>query len=142
MNLAAEGSKISVSLGPEWNMNSREKFAGGLVLGFEYNFLYYYPFALGLIISASNNFRGFTVAETTAMFRWYYSPEEMSVRFFAQIEAGVYLIPEDGTVLSMFNGGIRLGYRIPFNTFLYCEPYGRLGYPFVFGMGVMVGWRF
>jgi hypothetical protein len=36
---------------------------------------------------------------------------------------------------------LRGGYRMPVGSLWYIEPYGRGGYPFVFGIGVMAGVR-
>jgi hypothetical protein len=141
MNVHGQAPNISVSLGPEWNMNSRENFAGGVVLGFDYNFLYFHPCAAGLTVTAGSNFDGFTAVEAVAMLRWYYSEGEPSSGLFGQPEMGVYFILENETVSPIFDGGIRAGYRIHFNPSFYFEPYGRLGYPFVFGIGVTAGVR-
>jgi hypothetical protein len=46
---------------------------------------------------------------------------------------------EDEDVTPLFDGGLRVGFRIPVGERYYIEPYGRGGYPFVFGIGVMVG---
>jgi hypothetical protein len=139
MNLYAQETKAAVGLGLEWNMNSRVNFAGGAVLGFDYRFLRY--FAAGLTVTASSNFDGITVIEPTALFRWYFLGKGHS-GFFAQAEAGAYLILEEGVVNPLFDGGLRGGYRLPLKQRFYVEPYGRLGYPFAFGAGVMTGVRF
>jgi hypothetical protein len=139
MNVHAQDSKVAVGLGPEWNMNSREKFAGGAVLGLGFNFLQ--SFSAGLNFTASHNFNGITVLEPAAFFRWYFLRKE-SFNLFVQADAGAYLILEEGELTPLFDGGLRVGIRIPLGKRFYVEPYGRGGYPFVFGVGVMAGVRF
>jgi len=131
--------KFAVSLGLEWNMNSRENFAGGAVLGFDFNLS---PlFAIGLTATYSNNFSGISVIEPAALFRWYILGSGHS-GFFAQADLGAYLVLEDEELTPVFLGGLRGGIRLPLGTSFYVEPYGRVGYPFVFGIGVMAGIRF
>jgi hypothetical protein len=139
MNLSAQEPATAVGLGLEFNMNAREKYAGDAVLSFDYSFLR--SFAAGLTVTASSNFGGITVIEPTAMFRWYFLGKGHS-GLFAQAEAGAYLILEDGDKTFMFDGGLRIGYRFPLGKRFYVEPYGRGGYPFVFGFGVVAGMRF
>jgi hypothetical protein len=136
VNLSAQEPAMSLGLGLEWDMNSRENFAGGAALGFDYNFLQ--SFAAGLTVTASSNFNGITVMEPVAMFRWYFLGKGHS-GLFAQVDAGVYLVLEDGDLTSLFDGGLRAGIRLPFGRRFYVEPYGRAGYPFAFGIGVMTG---
>ncbi|MCL2196633.1 MAG: hypothetical protein FWB77_03355 [Treponema sp.] len=62
--------KIAISLGPEFNMNSRENFAGGMVLGFDVSFAS--AFAAGITVTASYNFFEIFVLEPSALFRWYF----------------------------------------------------------------------
>jgi hypothetical protein len=138
MNLYAQEPIMAVGFGLEWNMNSRQNFAGGAVLGFDYSFMQ--SFAAGLTITASSNFGGITVIEPVAMFRWYFLGSGHN-GFFAQAELGAYLILEDGLTI-MFDGGLRAGFRLPLGQRFYVEPYGRLGYPFAYGLGVMAGMRF
>jgi hypothetical protein len=106
INLPAQEPAIAVGLGLEFNMNAREKYAGGAVLNFDYSFLR--SFAAGLTVTASNNFDGIMVIEPTAMFRWYFLGKGHS-GLFAQADLGAYLILEDGDKTFMFDGGIRLG---------------------------------
>jgi len=46
----AQEKKMALGLGPEFNMNSRENFAGGAALGFDYNIAR--SFAAGLTVTA------------------------------------------------------------------------------------------
>lgn len=136
----AEGGakKAALGLGPEWNMNARVNFAAGAVLGFDVNLSA--SFALGLTVTASNNFSGITVIEPAALFRWYVLGGYGG--FFVQADGGAYLILEDGGLTPLFDGGLRAGFRLPLAKSFYLEPYGRMGYPFVFGIGALAGIRF
>jgi hypothetical protein len=128
--------KAAVGLGPEWNMNSRYNFAGGTVLSFNYNLPFY--FAVGFNAGASSNFTGIAVMEGAALFRWYFLRSGYT-GFFAQADLGAFLIFENEEINPLFLGGLQGGYRLPFGKSFYVEPYGRLGYPFVFGIGVITG---
>ena len=129
----------AAGVGPEWNMNSREDFAMGAVLGFDINL----PgmFAAGLTAAYSNNFSGIQVIEPAALFRWYFLPNDHT-GLFVQADLGAYLILEDGEIEPMFLGGLRAGIRLPLGAMFYAEPYGRVGYPFMFGIGALAGVRF
>jgi len=133
------GKKMAISLGPEWNMNARENFAVGAVLGFDYNLGS--SFAVGINVTASSNFSGITVIEPAAMLRWYFLGSNHT-GLFAQAEAGTYLVFEDSEVTPMFLGSLRGGFRLPLGFLFFVEPFGRVGYPFMFGVGVLAGVRF
>ena len=132
----AQEKRAAVGAGVEWNMNSREHFAGGAALGFNYSLPY--AFAAGLSVSGSTNFFGIAVVETSALLRRYF-PGTRHDGFFAQADAGLFLVLEDGEAIPMFLGGLRAGYRLPLGSSWYIEPYSRFGYPFVFGIGVSGG---
>jgi len=138
MNLSAQEKKVALGIGAEWNMNSRENFAGGAVLAFDYPLPH--SFAVGLNATASSNFSGITVIEPAALFRWYFLGGQNG--FFVQADCGAYLILEDGEFTAMFLGGLRGGFRVPLKTNFYIEPYGRIGYPFAFGVGALAGIKF
>jgi len=130
--------KFAVGLGLEFNMNSPKRYAGGVVLGFDYNLPYF--LAVGFTAAYSNNFFGFSVMEPAALFRWYFLGKKYT-GFFAQADIGASLIFERGALIPMFLGGLRGGYRFPLGSSFYVEPFGRLGYPFAFGIGVIAGIR-
>jgi len=138
VNLYAQEKKAAVGVGAEWNMNSRENFAGGTVLAFDYAVTP--AFAIGLNATASSNFSGTTVIEPAALFRWYVMGG--FTVFFLQADIGAFFFFDEGEKIPFLLGGIRGGLRIPFKSAFYVEPYGRLGYPFAFGIGVLVGIRF
>jgi len=135
--------KMAFGMGPEWNMNSRHNFAGGLVLGFGYNLPASVPLALGINVTGSSNFSQTVVLEAAPYLRWYFMGAGHT-GFFAQADVGIYYVMEDlnkkdRNVFDMFNGGLRAGYRLPMGSLFYVEPYARAGYPFVFGIGLMTG---
>jgi len=144
-NKGAGNHKISIGAGPEFNMNSRENFAGGFSLVFDYG-LPTLPLAFGLSAAASYNFLNSAVMEAASFFRWYF-PGVKHSGFFAQADLGFYYIMEDIATrdverFPMFLGGLRAGYRLPLGQSFYLEPYGRAGYPFAFGAGLLAGIRF
>ncbi|MCL2763531.1 MAG: hypothetical protein FWD36_10105 [Treponema sp.] len=154
---ADDSPKMAVSIGHEWNMNSRDNFAGGTVLTFDYNLpqtirqLALPPFAAGLTVTISNNFNGFTVLETAALFRWYFLNKggdgwnwltKDYGGFFAQADIGFTITVEDSETTPYFLGGLRAGFRLPLGKMFFIEPFGRLGYPFAFGTGATAGIKF
>ena len=138
----AQEPKMALGLGPEFNMDSRENFAGGAVLAFTFNLpVAAVPLAVGLTVTGSYNFDGIFVGEPAALFRWYFLGGGHT-GLFVQADLGAFLILEDGDLTPLFNGGLRAGYRVPLGEMFYLEPYARGGYPFVFGVGLMAGLRF
>ena len=133
------GKKVSIGIGPEWNMNSRENFAMGGVFSFTINLAN--SLAVGVTAAYSNNFSNIQVIEPAALFRWYILSKDHT-GLFAQADVGAYLIFEDGEIEPMFMGGIKAGIRLPLGKMFFIEPYGRMGYPFVFGVGALVGVKF
>jgi len=134
--------KFAVGAGLEWDMNSRKNFAMGAALGFDYNLpVAKFPFATGVTLTASTNFSGFSVLEPAALFRWYFLGKGHT-GFFTQADVGAFLVFENGDFIPMFLGGLRGGFRMPLGSMFYAEPYGRLGYPFAFGIGALAGIRF
>ena len=112
---------------------------GGAALNFEYRLNYHA--ALGIILSASNNFFGITVLEPTAFIRGYIWENCHGLLFF-QVDFGPFFILEEGDVIVLPELGLRAGFRKPLGKSYYIEPFGRLGYPFAFGVGVVTGKRF
>jgi len=131
-------SIAAIGAGLEWNMNSRENFAMGGVLSFDVNLGS--SFAAGINATFSANFFGFYVIEPAALFRWYFLGKNHT-GFFAQAEGGAFIIFDNNKTSIMPLGGLRAGFRLPLGQKFYIEPYGRIGYPFAFGMGVMAGIR-
>ena len=129
-------NSFSIGLGPEWNMDSRHDFAIGAVLGLTYNL--FDNFAMGFDVSGSSNFGNIHTLEPYVFLR-YYLQNKSYAGFFIQADAGVFLLfeNEDFSPEPLF--GFGGGYRHHFGSSFYLEPYGRLGYPYAFGIGLMVG---
>ena len=136
LNAFTQEKKMAAGLGLEWNMNARRYYAAGTALGFEYKLPSH--FAIGLTVTGSSNFSGFSVIEPTVFLRGYIQKEENS-GFFLQIDVGPFIIFEEGKTIPMFEVGARGGYRFILGSSFYIEPYGRLGYPFAFGIGAIAG---
>jgi hemin uptake protein HemP len=132
-------NKMAVAAGAEWNMNSRNNFAGGAALAFDHNLGA--SFALGINAAVSYNFAEIVVVEPAAFFRWYFLGSNHT-GWFAQTDLGAYLVFEDDELTTLFLGGLRGGIRLPLGNTFFIEPYGRVGYPFMFGVGVLAGVRF
>ena len=135
----SSNSKMAIGIGPEWNMNSRDNFAAGAVLTFDFNIGS--SFAAGINASASYNFDGIFVIEPAVTFRWYFLGSDHT-GWFVQADAGAYLVLEDGDIVPLFMGGLRGGLRLPLGDRFFVEPFGRVGYPFMFGVGALAGIRF
>jgi hypothetical protein len=132
----AQEKKMSLGVGAEWNMASRHDFAGGAVL----NFLYNLPGAtsLGLSFTGSMNFNNIYVLEPAFLVRKYFS-QDIHSGFFVQFNTGAFIALEEKGITTMVMSGLAAGYRAQLGSSFYIEPYGRLGYPFAFGLGVMAG---
>jgi len=133
---------MSVSIGPEFNYNSEEYFAGGFVFAIDYQ-LPVSPLrlAIGLTTTYSYDFGETTTLETAGSFRWYFI-DDIVPGLFAQIDLGAHIITENEITHTSFNAGLRAGYRFPFTASFYIEPYGRFGYPFFLGAGLLAGASF
>jgi hypothetical protein len=134
----AQEKKLEFGLGAEWNMDSREDFSGGAVA----NIIYNLPglTSLGLSFTGSYNFNGIYVLEPGFLIRHYFSRGYTG--FFVQFDGGLFIAMEDRGTTRMIMAGLRGGYRWQVDSHFYIEPYGRLGYPFAFGIGAMTGIRF
>jgi len=131
-------SELSIGGGIEWNMNSRENFAAAVSASIDYNLPFFtLPLSAGATFIYSNNFYGFSVVEIAGTFRWYFLSSGFT-GFFAQADLGTYIFMEDSSTTPLFLGGLRGGFRLPIGNF-YIEPYGRLGFPFTFGLGIIGG---
>ena len=132
-------SKVAIGIGPEWNMNSRENFAAGGILAFDLNIGS--SLSIGINATVSTNFDEIMVIEPVANFRWYFLGSNHT-GWFVQADVGAYLVMEDGDLTPLFMGGLRAGLRLPLGETLFVEPFGRVGYPFAFGVGVLAGVKF
>ena len=138
----ANDSNMAVSLGGEFNMNSREETATafGGVFGFDYNLPA--SFAVGITATVSNDFERTTVIEPAALLRWYFLDRRgRYTGLFVQADGGLSRVTTDDEVENFPLGGLRGGMRIPLGKMFFVEPYARAGYPFTMGAGVMAGIR-
>jgi hypothetical protein len=125
----------AIGIGPEWNMDSRKNFAGGVAVGMDYNLTR--DFAVGFFFTGSYNFDDFFAIEPVVVMRNYFW-ENCHGRLFLQAEMGLFIYLEEDKWIPLPEIGLRGGFRKPWGTF-YIEPYGRLGYPFAFGIGILAG---
>jgi len=142
--LAQEEKKIAAGFGVEWSMNARETSAVGFALSFDYNLpISKSAFATGFTVIGNVNFTDTVVLEFTALFRWYFLGKGYT-GWFAQADAGISFISEDGNkkLPAPVSIGVRTGYRLPLVSSFFVEPYVRIGYSFLFGIGVIGGMRF
>ena len=130
---------LAAGLGLEWNMDSRSYFAGGAAFSFDFKLPCF--FAVGFTATGSTNFSDFKSLELTGLLRNYVQWNAYS-GLFLQIDVGSFIIFENGDVSPMVEIGARAGFRIPLGSVFYVEPYGRIGVPFAFGLGVMAGINF
>ena len=142
---------MSLGLGAEINMNSGSEFGVGVMAALGFNFGRYW--AVGLMAKGSHDFSSAWVLEGGGVVRAYFSGRspwqgEFHSGLFAQAEGGVHYIMEDnvymyeGESLLRPMGGLRVGYRFLLGPVIYLEPYGRGGYPFLWGAGAIAGVRF
>jgi len=132
---------ISIGLGPELNMNSREGFAYGAGLGITYQLpVSALQLAAGLTVTGSYNLSDTFVAEAAALFRWYFLGVNYT-GFFVQADLGMHFISERSVMVSVYQGGLRAGMRVPLSDSFFIEPYGRFGIPYFMGAGLLAGIR-
>ena len=134
-----QDKKMSAGIGLEWNMDSRHNFAGGTLLSFDYKLQRFA--SIGFFLAGSSNFSNTHVIEPAMVFRAYFREHEFA-GFFFQNELGISFIFEDNELDSRPLVGFAAGYRKHLGQLFYIEPYGRMGYPFAFGLGVIAGVRF
>jgi len=124
---------VFLGVGPEFNMNSRENFAGGLGLysGLNLN----QRFALGLKINYNYNFKNMSILESATLLRFY----PINQRFFLQTETGVSIIFDYSYNNLKFLGGLNTGWTFLLGKRLFIEPIFRVGYPYLFGISLNLG---
>ena len=136
----AQEKKMSAGAGFEWDMNSRHNFGFGALLAFDYKLPRF--ISLGCALGGSSNFSNMYVIEPVFVFRAYLKENEFK-GFYFQNDLGISIIFEDGQdvwVRPLVGAGA--GYRFHLGSSFYIEPYGRLGFPFAFGVGLIGGLRF
>jgi hypothetical protein len=131
--------KFSLGWGAEGNNNTEEKaaIAGVLTNDFAINS----RISIGTRLSFSYNFEDLGTLEGALMFRFYVLSRN-SAGPFIQADGGLsYIFWRNDTRDDMFTEflyGGTLGWRFRVGS-VYFEPYGRGGYPFVWGGGLIMG---
>ena len=146
-----EGYKWGVNAGVEMNMNSGNHhelhsiaaLGFGVHTGGDYNINDMFTAGLNLNFSFSDLF----AFEAAGFFRWYFLRILPKVpgflrNIFVQADLGVWAGNDSHTKAAKFLGGGSAGIRFRLPGNFYIEPYGRFGYPFLFGVGVTAGYRF
>jgi hypothetical protein len=133
----AEIPEIFIGLGPETNADTRKGAAlGGVITaGMGIN----KHFAAGLKAGFFCDFNTVNTLEAMGFFR-YYLPLPIE-GFFVQAELGAPIFFEHGNVFPSFLGSLAAGWRCNLGRMFFLEPSVRGGYPFAWGVGIMVGIR-
>jgi len=130
---------ISFNYGLEVNSYSPEgSLAGAAVLGFDINLPWL--FAAGINLTACTDVEGNNAIEPTLLVRRYFFGQYTG--FFVQVDFGIVIITAFEETTIMYTGGVRCGYRFLFGNVFHVEPYIRAGYPFLAGVGVILGLRY
>jgi hypothetical protein len=129
-------------LGLDLNANAREGVAlgGGLSFGLDLNDI----FSAGAKAVLSSDMDTVTTLETAAFFRYYFTrflPLPVG-SLFAQAETGASFFFENGEGYPAFYGGLTAGWRYNMLEKFYLEPSLRVGYPFIWGVGLSAGFRY
>ena len=98
-------------------------------------------FAMGVNIGAGYGWNGFISIENRIFGRWYFARLE-EVDFFIQTDAGLvaaFLAFDMHESRGSPSIGIMLGSRLHLSPAWYLEPYIRGGYPYLGGVGILVG---
>jgi len=134
----------ALGAGLELNMNALENFANAFVVGFDLGLPGNAPFAAGISVTGGSDFSGVDTLELSALFRWYFARCGGAARegWFAQTNLGGMLIRADGDAPLALVAEARAGFRQPMGTNFFIEPYARVGFPVLLGVGVVGGVRF
>jgi len=109
---------------------------GGLMAGYEIN----PQFSAGLIMALLHDLDTITTLNIQGFFR-YQLPLPID-GFFAQAETGIALFFESNETFPAFSIGLAGGWRFNFTQNWFAESLLRFGYPYMWGFGVMAGYRF
>jgi hypothetical protein len=133
---AQERGHFSLGLGIEENWNARQGAALGGVFRGEGG---YGNVGVGGRLGFSYDFDGLMSPDLAVLVRYYFFGLE-KVFPFVQGGFGVNLFIEESRVKGAFLAEGGAGVRIPLENF-YLEPYVRGGYPFIWGFGIIAGYR-
>jgi len=123
-------------VGPEVSAYTREGVAvgGSLVAGLELN----PQFATGLKLDYFYDLDTVNAMDAQAFFR--YSLPLMGL--FLQAEAGLVAFFEHGETFPSFSAGLSAGWRYKLSQDLFIEPAVRFGYPNIWAVGILAGYKF
>jgi hypothetical protein len=145
---------FSLWVGAEANGYSPTSAGFGARAGEDYRFGEQFSFGTSFLLSSDID-GSFTTFEFSANLRYYLFRNESSLinhynqatvfHFFVQAEGGAgVFFTEDNPPQARLMGGLAAGSRIALgqsNSF-YIEPYLRIGYPYLYGVGVLGVYRF
>ncbi|MDR3167704.1 MAG: hypothetical protein LBT93_07155 [Treponema sp.] len=133
-----ETHRLSLGVGIEGNLNSRQGMALGKNFSLDYGINRF--LSAGMKAGFSKDFNRILIWEPDAFIRWYFK-DFSSFLLFVQADLGASIILTDARVYPVMLGGISGGIRFPLDKW-YVEPYIRSGYPFILGAGMSAGYRF
>jgi hypothetical protein len=143
---------LSLSLGLEGNGYSPDAMGFGARLAGNYRFGEMLSIGTSFLVCGDDVL---TTMEFSGNVRYYFLRDEESLikyynwmsvfHLFLQAEAGAAaFIDENNSLQPHFMAGLVAGSRIAFSRFgsFYIEPYLRIGYPYIFAIGVLGVYRF
>jgi hypothetical protein len=149
--MAQQAKQLSVGLGAEANMNTREGAAFGGSIGVEYGISD--AWAAGVRFTVSHNFDDTLTLAPSAFARLYVfqlipltkvsdAANALLGGVFAQAGAGASMVRQDNyNTAAQILGEFAAGWRFRSGN-MYAEPYVRFGVPFLWAAGVNAGYRF
>ena len=134
---------IFIGLYPEVNAHTRDtsntvSLGGGLLIGLGIN----QHFSAGIKTSFFYDLKTVSALEPQAFFRYCLPWRKENNGPYIQAEAGSIIYWEFGEVFPAFSGGLALGWRFSFAKNWYAEPIVRFGYPYIWGAGAAIGYKF
>lgn len=132
------GIDFFTGLGTEINGNSHTGVAVSADISAGVNFIDH--LSAGLRFSYNHDMDMVAVLEPRAFIRFYVLP--INTGFFIQGEAGCVIVDIMDDTYYRFAGGIITGYRYDLTKRFYIEPSIRIGYPYIWGIGTSIGFRF
>jgi hypothetical protein len=139
--LQAAENTLKFGFGVEGNMNTTEGYALGRTLSIEAQWFKYVVTGFELIVSS--DFRQFISISPGLFGRWYfYDLGFKGGGFFVQADLGATVALDAWVPWIFVLGGVTSGFRLPYlEGDYYLEPYVRVGYPYLWGVGVKAGGR-
>lgn len=137
--------RLAFGLYAEANKNSVESISPAVGFIFDYNF--HRKFSVGARVLASFDLaqkeNQVLSLEALAAFRWYIASfgGDSCAGFFAEVQVGGLFLFVNSKAKSTISAGACGGYRFALGNF-FVEPELRLGYPYIFGVGLSAGMRF